>query len=240
MKENRKNRDNASYFHFLGLPGDHAFRRLLHLSSNAIEENGFTIAKLKAQGEENLVTVAGTLPRINPGEVRELLGEGGNRPQFGTQFKAIKSKSAMPATAGGTEKYLESGLIKGIGPVMASRLVKKFGLETLEVTENEPARLTEVEGIGPERVQMFKEAWEAQKEKREVMVLLQGHGLSPTYAAKISSGGQATFTILENINRTSWMLPQRIVEGNQVAIWGKIMTKKVAKKMAIINTAVPL
>jgi exodeoxyribonuclease V alpha subunit len=144
---------------------------------------------LKAKGEKNLVTVAGTLPRINPGEVRELLGEWTNHPKSGTQFKAVKSKSALPATAVGAEKYLESGLIKGIGPVMASHLVKKFGLETLEVIENEPARLTEVEGIGPERAQTIKEAWEAQKEKREVMVLLQEHGVSPTYATKISSMG---------------------------------------------------
>ena len=91
----------------------------------------------------------------------------------------------MPATVTGIEKYLGSGLIRGIGPVMAGRLVRKFKEETLEVIENDPDRLNEVEGIGPKRVQMIKEAWDVQKEIREVMVFLQGHGVSSAYATKI-------------------------------------------------------
>ncbi|MCJ7493792.1 MAG: ATP-dependent RecD-like DNA helicase, partial [Deltaproteobacteria bacterium] len=149
------------------------------------EENGFTIAKLKVQGERELVTVVGTFPGINPGEVLELLGEWGNHPKFGTQFKSVKFKSVVPATVAGIEKYLGSGLIKGIGPVMASRLVKHFGLNTLEIIDTDPEKLSEVEGIGKKRIQMIRSAWDAQKEIREVMVFLQGHGVSSTYAAKI-------------------------------------------------------
>jgi exodeoxyribonuclease V alpha subunit len=151
----------------------------------ANEENGFTIAKLKVQGEKELVTVVGSFPGINPGEVLELLGEWSNHPKFGSQFKAVKFKSVIPATVAGIEKYLGSGLIKGIGPVMASRLVKRFKENTLEIIDTDPDRLTEVEGIGEKRVQMIRNAWEAQKEIREVMVFLQGHGVSSTYAAKI-------------------------------------------------------
>jgi exodeoxyribonuclease V alpha subunit len=149
------------------------------------EENGFTIAKLKVQGEKELVTIVGSFPGINPGEILELLGEWSNHPKFGTQFKAVKFKSVMPATAVGIEKYLGSGLIKGIGPVMAGRLVKHFRENTLEIIDTNPERLEEVEGIGKKRVQMIRNAWDAQKEIREVMVFLQGHGVSSTYAVKI-------------------------------------------------------
>ena len=149
------------------------------------EENGFTIAKLKTKGERDLITVVGSLPGINPGEVLELLGEWSNHPKFGRQFKVVKFRSVMPATAAGIEKYLGSGLIKGIGPIMASRSVKKFGADTLEIIDTNPERLEEVEGIGKKRVQMIRNAWDAQKEIREVMVFLQGHGVSSTYAAKI-------------------------------------------------------
>jgi len=151
----------------------------------ANEENAFTIARMKVQGERELVTIVGTFPGINPGEVLELIGEWGNHPKFGTQFKAVKFKAVIPATVAGIEKYLGSGLIKGIGPVMASRLVKHFKENTLDIIDTDPDRLKEVEGIGKKRVQMIRNAWDAQKEIREVMVFLQGHGVSSTYAAKI-------------------------------------------------------
>ena len=164
----------------------------------ANEENGFTIAKLKTKGEKDLITVVGSLPGINPGEVLELLGEWNNHPKFGQQFKVVKFKSVMPATAAGIEKYLGSGLIKGIGPIMASRLVNKFGVDTLEIIDTNPERLEEVEGIGKKRVQMIRNAWDAQKEIREVMVFLQGHGVSSTYAAKIyKQYGQASIKVVQ-------------------------------------------
>jgi exodeoxyribonuclease V alpha subunit len=161
------------------------------------EENGFTIAKLKTKGEKDLITIVGSLPGINPGEVLELLGEWSNHPRFGQQFKVVKFRSIMPATAAGIEKYLGSGLIKGIGPIMASRLVKKFGADTLEIIDTYPERLEEVEGIGKKRVQMIRNAWDAQKEIREVMVFLQGHGVSSTYAAKIyKQYGQSSIKVV--------------------------------------------
>ena len=164
----------------------------------ANEENGFTIARLKTKAEKDLVTVVGSLPGINPGEVLELLGEWTNHPKFGQQFKIVKFKSVMPATAAGIEKYLGSGLIKGIGPIMASRLVNKFGVDTLEIIDTNPERLEEVEGIGKKRVQMIRNAWDAQKEIREVMVFLQGHGVSSTYAAKIyKQYGQASIKVVQ-------------------------------------------
>jgi len=149
------------------------------------EENGFTVAKMKVKGKKDLVTITGNLPGTNAGEILELWGEWNNHPKFGSQFKIVRFKSVMPATVVGIEKYLGSGLIKGIGPIMAKRLVEKFKESTLEIIENEPDRLEEVDGIGPKRVQMIKEAWNAQKEIREVMVFLQGHGVSSTYATKI-------------------------------------------------------
>ena len=96
----------------------------------ANEENGFTIARLKTKGERDLITVVGSLPGINPGEILDLLGEWSIHPKFGNQFEVVKFKSVMPGTAVGIEKYLGSDLIKGIGPVMATRLVKKFGVAT--------------------------------------------------------------------------------------------------------------
>ncbi|MDA8325458.1 MAG: ATP-dependent RecD-like DNA helicase [Nitrospiraceae bacterium] len=149
------------------------------------EENGYTIAKMKAGGRHDLVTVVGNLLSVSAGDVLKIQGQWKNHPKFGEQFEVISYESVVPATVKGIEKYLGSGLIKGIGPVMARRLVAKFGLETLNVIEAETARLSEVDGIGEKRIDMIKKAWDDQKEIRDVMVFLQGHGVSPAYAAKI-------------------------------------------------------
>ena len=149
------------------------------------EENGYTIAKMKAGGRHDLVTVVGNLLSVSAGEVLKLKGQWKNHPKFGEQFEVASYESIVPATVKGIEKYLGSGLIKGIGPVMARRLVAKFGLETLNVIEAETARLGEVDGIGEKRIDMIRKAWDDQKEIRDVMVFLQGHGVSPAYAAKI-------------------------------------------------------
>ena len=149
------------------------------------EENSYTIAKMKIGGRQDLVTAVGNLLSVSAGEVLKLKGEWHNHPKFGEQFKIISYESVVPATVKGIEKYLGSGLIKGIGPVMANRLVTKFGMETLNVIETETRRLCEVEGIGDKRIGMIKKAWDDQKEIRDIMVFLQGHGVSPAYAAKI-------------------------------------------------------
>ncbi len=106
-------------------------------------------------------------------------------PKFGKQFKVISHQSIVPATVIGIKKYLGSGLIKGIGPVMASRIVKQFGEKTLEIIDRNPQELHQVEGIGRKRIEMIETAWKEQKEIRSVMIFLQGHGVSPAYAAKI-------------------------------------------------------
>ncbi len=149
------------------------------------EENGYTIARVKVYGQRDLVTVVGTLMGPSPGEIINMKGEWANHPKYGEQFKILQYKSAVPATVYGIQKYLGSGLIQGIGPIMAKRIVKKFGKETLDIIENETGRLSEVSGIGKKRIKMIKTAWNDQKEIREVMLFLQTHGVSSGYAAKI-------------------------------------------------------
>ncbi|MCL6448990.1 MAG: ATP-dependent RecD-like DNA helicase [Armatimonadetes bacterium] len=164
------------------------------------EESNYTVAKLRVKGEKELVTVVGNLLAVHPGETLKLQGKWVNNPKFGRQFKADSCLPVLPATLTGIEKYLGSGLIKGIGPVMARRLTKKFGLQTLEIIENNPDRLNEVEGIGPVRVEWIKKAWAEQKEIKEVILFLQSHGVSTAYAVKIykAYGNSAIALLREN------------------------------------------
>ena len=131
----------------------------------------------------------------------------------------------VPATVVGIERYLSSGMIKGIGPVMAKRLVQKFGVETLDVIEKDIERLREVEGIGEKRVEMISSAWQSQKDVRDVMVFLQGHGVSPAYAVKIFKqyGSGAVSAVREN--------PYRLAE--EVFGIGFITADKIAEKLGI-------
>jgi exodeoxyribonuclease V alpha subunit len=164
------------------------------------DENGYTVAKVKVSGRKDLVTVVGTLLIPIPGEVIEMKGNWMNHPRYGEQFKVEHYKSLVPASVYGIEKYLGSGLIKGIGPIMAGRIVKKFGEETLEVIENEIEKLAEVDGIGKKRIEMVKKAWEDQKEIREVMIFLQAHGVGSGYATKIFKqyGSRSIQVVKEN------------------------------------------
>jgi len=149
------------------------------------EENGFTIAQVKVEGKKDLVTVVGSLMAPTPGEILEMQGEWAHHPKFGEQFKVAQFKTKVPATVYGIQKYLGSGLIKGLGPVMAGRIVEKFGKKTLDVIENEIERLAEVKGIAAKSIAKIAKAWDAQKEIRDVMIFLQSHGVSSAYAAKI-------------------------------------------------------
>jgi len=149
------------------------------------EENGFTIARVKVYGQRDLVTIVGNLIAPAPGEILKMRGEWANHPKFGEQFKVVEYETKVPATVYGIQRYLGSGLIKGLGPVMAKRIVKKFGKETLDVIENEINKLGYVEGIGKKRIAMIKNAWDEQKEIRDVMIFLQAHGVSSGYATKI-------------------------------------------------------
>ena len=149
------------------------------------EENGYTIARVKVYGRKDLVTVVGNIMSPTPGEILAMEGEWVNHPKYGEQFKIVRYATKVPASVYGIEKYLGSGLIRGIGPVMAKRIVKRFGKETLDLIEKDIERLREVEGIGDKRIEMIGRAWEEQKEIREVMLFLQTHGVSSGYATKI-------------------------------------------------------
>jgi exodeoxyribonuclease V alpha subunit len=164
------------------------------------EDNGFTIAKVKVYGRRELVTVVGNLLSPMAGEIIKMKGEWANHPKYGKQFKIVHYKTQVPASVYGIEKYLGSGLIKGIGPIMAKRIVKVFRKETLEIIENDIERLAEVDGIGKKRIKMIKTAWEEQKEIREVMLFLQTHGVSSGYATKIFRyyGGQSIEVVKAN------------------------------------------
>ncbi len=164
------------------------------------EENGYSVVKLKVYGQKDLVNAVGSMMAPTPGEILELKGEWSSHPKFGEQFKITHYKTEVPATVYGIQKYLGSGLIKGIGPVMAKRIVKKFGETTLDVIETNAERLVSVAGIGKKRIAMIQTAWEEQKEIREVMLFLQTHGVSSGYATKIFKqyGDESIAVVQEN------------------------------------------
>jgi exodeoxyribonuclease V alpha subunit len=164
------------------------------------EENHYTIARIKVKGQKNLITIVGTIYSVPPGEVLKLKGFWENHPKYGEQFRISSYETVTPATEKGIERYLGSGLIKGIGPIMAKRLVEKFGVETLDIIEKDFNRLKEVEGIGEKRIDMIKAAWDEQKDVREVMLFLQSHEVSSAYAAKIYKqyGKESVRVVKEN------------------------------------------
>lgn len=164
------------------------------------EDSGYTVARFKAPRTRELITIVGSFPNVQPGQTLQLDGFWRDHPKFGPQFQVTTYRETKPATLTGIEKYLGSGLIKGVGPVTAERIVAHFGLETLEVIENHSDRLSEVPGIAKKRVKMIQHAWEAQKTIKEVMLFLQGHGISTTYAVKIFKqyGQEAIAKVTEN------------------------------------------
>ena len=156
------------------------------------EETGYTVAKLTPERRQNFmasyekeVAIVGSMAGINVGESVELAGRWIIHAEYGKQFSVEKMRTVLPATIAGIEKYLGSGLIKGVGPVTARRIVKRFDLETLDIIEHDPARLIEVPGVGRKRVRMITEAWVEQKAIKEVMIFLQSHGVSTSLATKI-------------------------------------------------------
>src|ERR1700712_4320346 len=164
------------------------------------EENAWSVVRVAVAGYRDLVTAVGNLLGVQPGENLRLTGGWITDPKYGRQFRVSSYATVTPATVNGIEKYLGSGLIRGVGKVMAGRLVAAFGLECLDVIENQPERLTEVEGIGPKRRKEILRAWTEQREIKEVMIFLQSHGVSTHYAIKIykAYGAQATNLVREN------------------------------------------
>ncbi len=163
-------------------------------------ESGYSVARLKVPGEQDLATIVGSFPNIQPGQTLKLVGFWRDHPKFGPQFNVTQYQETKPATLTGIEKYLGSGLIKGVGPVTAKRIVKHFGLDTLEIIETQIDRLIEVPGIAKKRVKMIQTAWEAQRAIKEVMIFLQEHGVSTTYAVKIYKyyGDKALAIVTDN------------------------------------------
>lgn len=169
------------------------------------EENGYTVAKLlpdkrSERGlDDALITVIGTLSGVAVGEALEITGVWQHHTQHGWQFTVQNYKSILPATAQGIRKYLGSGLIKGIGPKTADKIVNHFDAQTLEVLENDPERLKEVPGLGNKKIGLITAAWREQKAIKEVMIFLQGHGASTSLAVRIyKQYGDASIAIVKN------------------------------------------
>ncbi|MGW1085703.1 SF1B family DNA helicase RecD2 [Streptomyces sp. NPDC002596] len=152
----------------------------------ANEENGYTVARVDTgRGAGDLLTVVGSLLGAQVGESLRMEGRWGSHSQYGKQFTVENYTTVLPATIQGIRRYLGSGLIKGIGPVMADRITTHFGVDTLDIIEQQPKRLVEVPGLGPKRTKMIAAAWEEQKAIKEVMVFLQGVGVSTSIAVRI-------------------------------------------------------
>jgi exodeoxyribonuclease V alpha subunit len=164
------------------------------------EDTNYTVARFKVEGKRDLTTIVGNMVSVNPGETLKLEGYWVSDRKYGEQFKFERYETVTPATVVGIERYLGSGMIKGIGPVFAKRVVRQFGLDTLRIIDEESDRLQEVEGIGPLRLEMIKKAWDEQKEIRNVMLFLQGQGISSAYAVKIfkAYGNEAIAKLKEN------------------------------------------
>ena len=163
-------------------------------------ENGFCVLRIKVRGERELITVTGSAASVTPGEYLEAAGWWVNDRQHGLQFKAADLRIIQPRTLDGIERYLGSGMVKGIGPHFAKKLVKAFGERVFDVIEDSPQRLLELDGIGPKRQKRVTEAWAEQKVIREIMVFLQSHGVGTARAVRIykTYGDQAVEQVREN------------------------------------------
>jgi len=182
-------------------------------------ENGYSVIRIKpdnksmlpfryASGRDELITVVGNLPEVNPGEWLRLTGKWASHSKHGRQFQAIQCEQALPATSEGIKRYLGSNLIRGVGKVMAERIVNKFGDATLEIIDHHPERLREVLGIGPKRIKEIEKAWDEQRAIKDVMIFLQSHGVSTSLAVKIYK--QYRDDSLEVVRKTPYKLVQDI------------------------------
>ncbi|MEN1759081.1 SF1B family DNA helicase RecD2 [Anoxynatronum sibiricum] len=173
-------------------------------------ENGYCVLKVKMPGHRDLITFVGTMGSVSVGAVLEARGDWKTDTRFGRQFEVTEYREKVPATLHGLEKYLGSGLIKGVGPVNAKRIVQFFREETMDVLEKTPERLIEIPGIGKKRATIIREAWDEQKEVKNVMLFLQSHGVSTAYAVKIFKAYREKSVALVQEN------PYRLAED----IWG--------------------
>src|SRR6266487_2848679 len=181
-------------------PGGAVLDGVLERVTFANPETGYTIARIAPErGGAELITAVGPLLGAQIGEFLRLRGRWSSHPKYGRQFEVHSYATVLPATAAGIQKYLGSGLIKGIGPIMAERMVARFGVHIMHVIDDEPARLVEVDGLGPKRTAMIATAWEEQKAIKEVMVFLQGVGVSTSLAVRIyKKYGDASISVVRN------------------------------------------
>jgi exodeoxyribonuclease V alpha subunit len=163
-------------------------------------ESHYAVVRLKVRGRRQPATVVGPLAAVKEGEQLHLKGRYEVHPKWGEQFRVVYWYAVLPATVAGIEKYLASGLIKGIGPELAQRLVAHFGAETLTVIDDQPQRLAEVPGIGPKKMEQIRRDWHTHKAAREVLVALQGLGVGLSMATKIYQqyGDQAVEVVTTN------------------------------------------
>ncbi|WP_433825561.1 SF1B family DNA helicase RecD2 [Actinoplanes sp. CA-015351] len=177
----------------------HVLEAVLERLTYVNEETGYTVARVATGHGSDLLTVVGALLGAQPGESLRLSGWWSSHAQYGRQFEVISYTTVLPATIQGIRRYLGSGLVKGIGPVFAERIVDHFGLETLEIIEESPDRLIEVAGLGPKRTAKITSAWAEQKAIKEVMVFLQGVGVSTSIAVRIfKKYGDASISVVKN------------------------------------------
>jgi len=187
------------------------------------EDTGYTVCGLRAAERKEAVTVVGTCAAIWVGETLRAEGKWTRHPKHGYQFQAGSMICVVPTSARGIERYLASGLVRGIGKVMAKRLVAAFGEDTLRVIDKESERLREVEGIGPKRRQRIKESWIEQHAVRDIMIFLQSHGVGTGQSARIyrQYGSDAIAVISENpyqLCRDVWGIGFKTADGVAMSV----------------------
>ncbi len=191
------------------------------------EESGYCVIKVKAPGRRDLVSAVGNFISVTPGEVLSMEGTWEMHPRYGEQFVVERYETVAPSTVEGIRRYLGSGLVRGIGPVMAARIVERFGVQTLDVIDLDVGRLKEIEGVGPYRIERIRKAWTEQKEIRELMVFLQSHSVSSSYATRIFKhyGGDSLAVLKDN--------PYRLAM--DVSGIGFITADKIARNLGILS-----
>ncbi len=164
------------------------------------EESGFTVARLKIPRQQDTRLIVGSMPGVQPGETITCKGSWKRHPQYGSQFEVCSFEIRAPTDIAGIQKYLESGLIKGIGPVYAAKIVEQFGINTLEIIDHYPQSLLKIQGIGQKRIDIITKHWNDQKSIRDVMIFLRSHGVKPSLAQKIykAYGDQSIEKVQEN------------------------------------------
>jgi len=192
-------------------------------------ETYYTVAAVDLSGQRAPVTVVGRLAELNPGETIRATGRWRSHPAYGRQFEVDAYELVLPHTLDGIEKYLGSGLIRGIGPTFARRLVEHFGAETLEIIDQRSAKLREVDGIGPRRLENIRAAWAEQRAVRDVMIFLQEHGVGTAHAAKIykAYGGESVALVRAN--------PYRLAEDIQGI--GFVTADRIAGRLGVAPTS---